>query len=116
MTEFNPELIRALANGDAQALEQIKSYPLTVRMALGTAVDQLRRDENIVPMSGGGFSLYEQKPSSYMDTEAVGKALAERNKKLREAEELKEKIREEHLLKVAKQQATRARLGLRYDR
>jgi hypothetical protein len=111
MAEFNQELVRALANGDAEAHEQIKSLPLTVRMALGTAVDQLRRDENIVPMSSG-FSIYEQKPSSYTNDEEVANALAERNRLLREAEERKEQIRKEHLEKEIKARVERARAGL----
>lgn len=112
MAEFNQELVKALANGDKEAHEQIKSLPLTVRMALGTAVDQLRRDENIVPMDGGGFSLYEQKTSSYSNDEEVANALAERNRLLREAEERKEKIRQEFIEKEIKAKVERARAGL----
>ncbi|WP_163528808.1 hypothetical protein [Halobacillus ihumii] len=116
MAEFNKELVRKLAHGDKEAQEQIKDLPLTVRMSLGATVDQLRRDENIVPMSSG-FSLYEQKKVSQADHDALGQALAERNKRLREAEELKEKIRQEHAEKIAKEQVERARLGLaRNDR
>lgn len=111
MSEFNQELVRALANGDTEAHEQIKSLPLTVRMALGTAVDQLRRDENIIPMNGG-FSLYEQKSSSYTNDEEVANALAERNRLLRETEERKEKIRQEFLEKEIKAKVERARAGL----
>jgi hypothetical protein len=92
MAEFNQELVKALAHGDAEAHEQIKSLPLTVRMALGTAVDQLRRDENIVPMNSG-FSIYEQKL-------------------LREADEKREAIRKEFLEKEIKAKVERARAGL----
>lgn len=111
MSEFNQELIKALAHGDAEAHEQIKSLPLTVRMALGTAVDQLRRDENIIPTSSG-FSIYEQKTSSYSNDEDVANALAERNRLFREAEERREKIRQEHLEKEIKARVERARAGL----
>lgn len=111
MAEFNQELVRALANGDSEAHEQIKGLPLVVRMALGTAVDQLRRDENIVPMNSG-FSIYEQKKVTEEEQDALGKALAERNRLLREAEENREKIRQEHLEKEVKARVERARAGL----
>ncbi|TYR81191.1 hypothetical protein FZC66_04830 [Priestia megaterium] len=111
MSEFNKELVKALANGDKEAQEQIKDLPLTVRMALGTAVDQLRRDENIVPMDSG-FSLYEQKKVTQEEQDELGNALAERNKRLREADELREKIRQEHLEKEIKAKVARARAGL----
>lgn len=111
MTNFNPDLVKALAHGDQQAQEQIKDLPIPTRIALGTAVDQLRRDENIVPMNSG-FSIYEEKQSAYVNDEAVGEALAERNRLLREAEERKEKIRQEHLEKEVKAKVARARAGL----
>jgi hypothetical protein len=111
MSEFNQELVRALANGDKEAQEQIKGLPLTTRMALGTAVDQMRRDENIVPMSNG-FSLYEKKKVTQEEQDELGNALAERNRLLREAEERKEKIRQEHLEKEIKAKVARARAGL----
>ncbi|MCM3246539.1 hypothetical protein NX029_01900 [Cytobacillus firmus] len=112
MTNFNPELVKALAHGDAEAHEQIKSLPLTVRMALGTAVDQLRRDENMVPMNGGSFSIYEQKTSSYSNDEEVANSLAERNRLLREDEERREQIRQEHIEKEVKAKVEHARAGL----
>jgi predicted nucleotidyltransferase len=109
--EFNKELVKALANGDKEAQEQIKDLPLTTRMALGTAVDQMRRDENIVPMDSG-FSLYEQKKVSQEEQDELGNALAERNRLLREAEERKEKIRQEFIEKEIKAKVERARAGL----
>lgn len=75
MANFNPELVKALAYGDVKAFEQIKDLPLPVRMSLGNAVDQLRRDENIVPRSSG-MSIYEEKKTSYPDDDAVRQALA----------------------------------------
>ncbi|UTV31684.1 hypothetical protein [Bacillus altitudinis] len=111
MSEFNQELVRALANGDAQAHEQIKSLPLTVRMGLGMAVDEMRRNENIVPMNSG-FSIYEQKKVTQEEQDELGNALAERNRLLREAEERKEKIRQEFLEKEIKAKVERARAGL----
>ncbi|WP_445490454.1 hypothetical protein [Niallia sp. 03133] len=111
MSEFNPELVRALAHGDTQAQEQIKNLPTTMRMSLFIAVDDLRRKENIVPMNSEGMNIFVQKESP-VDNDSLGQALAERNKRLREAEELKEKIRQEHIEKIAKQEAARARAGL----
>jgi len=111
MAEFNHELVRALASGDKEAHEQIKSLPLTVRMALGASVDQLRRDEGIVPMNNG-FSLYEKPKSGYTNDEDVAKALAERNRLLREAEEKREKVRQEFIEKEVKAKIERARAGL----
>ncbi|MCU5674558.1 hypothetical protein OCB73_28260 [Bacillus cereus] len=111
MTNFNPELVKALAHGDAEAHEQIKDLPLTVRMALGTAVDQLRRDENIVPMNSG-FSVYEQKKVTQEDQDELGRNLATLLQRQRDAEALKEKIRQEHLEKEIKAKVERARAGL----
>lgn len=111
MTNFNPELVKALAHGDAEAHEQIKNLPLTVRMALGTAVDQLRRDENIVPMNSG-FSVYEQKKVTQEDQDELGNNLAILLQRQRDAEALKEKIRQKHLEKEIKAKVERARAGL----
>ncbi|HEF1906490.1 TPA: hypothetical protein R9Y97_005930 [Bacillus cereus] len=111
MTNFNPELVKALAHGDAEAHEQIKDLPLTVRMSLGTAVDQLRRDENIVPMNSG-FSVYEQKKVTQEDQDELGKNLATLLQRQRDTEALKEKIRQEHLEKEIKAKVERARAGL----
>ena len=111
MAEFNQELVRALANGDSEAHEQIKDLPLAVKMSIGMAVDELRRTENIVPMNSG-FSIYEQKKVTQEDEDALGKALAERNRLLREAEENREKIRQEHIEKEVKARVERARAGL----
>ncbi|PQZ45660.1 hypothetical protein CQZ94_29600 [Bacillus sp. MYb209] len=111
MTNFNTELVKALAHGDAEAHEQIKNLPLIMRMALGTAVDQLRRDENIVPMNSG-FSVYEQKKVTEEDQDELGKNLATLLQRQKDAEALKEKIRQEHLEKEIKVKVERARAGL----
>lgn len=111
MGEFNQGLVRALANGDQQAHEQIKDLPISVKMALGMEVDKLKREENIIPMSSG-FSLYEKKTTSYSSDEEIANALAERNRLLREAEERKEKIRQEFIEKEIKAKVERARAGL----
>ncbi|MCI2257222.1 hypothetical protein L2D08_23200 [Domibacillus sp. PGB-M46] len=111
MTNFNPELIKALAHGDEAAHEQIKSLPLTVRMALGTAVDQLRRNENIVPMDSN-MTVYEQKKSKYIDDEAVRQAMQERMDIERKNREFQEKAREEFIKQQTKLAVDRARAGL----
>jgi hypothetical protein len=111
MSEFNPEFIKALAHGDKEAHEQIKELPLTVRMALGTAIEKLRRDENIIPMSGG-MSIYEQKKSSYVDDEAVREAMQRRMDIERENREFQEKAREEFIMEQTRLAMDRARAGL----
>lgn len=112
MANFNPEFIKRLAMGYDEAHEQIKGLSTLEKMAIGNAVDQLRRDENIVPMDGGKMSIYEQPKSSYSNDEEVVNALAERNRLLREAEERREQIRKKHLEKEIKAKVERARAGL----
>lgn len=108
MANYNPELLKALANGDQQAYKQIKGLPLSERMAIGAAVDKLKHDENIIPMNNG-FSIYEKQPSKYMNDEEVGKAYAERLEILKRNEAEQERIRKEHAEKIAKEKAARAR-------
>jgi hypothetical protein len=116
MGNFNPELVKALAHGDNEAFEQVKGLPLIERMALGNAVDQLRRDENIVPMSSG-ISIYEQKKSHYVDDDAVREAMQRRMDIERENREFQEKAREEILKEQTRLAMDRARAGLpRNDR
>lgn len=116
MSEFNPELIRALANGDAQAYETIKNLPSPVKMAIGLEVDKLRRDENIVPMNSG-FSIFEQKKSAYVDDDAVREAMKRRIEIERENRERLEKAREEFIKEQTRLAVDRARAGLpRNDR
>ncbi|TDL74246.1 hypothetical protein [Peribacillus frigoritolerans] len=111
---FKPEFIKRLAMGDDVAYEEIKGLPLLERMAIGNAVDELKRKENIVPVDGGKMSIYDQPKSSYFDNEEVGKALAERIQREKEQAQLKEKIRQEQLEKEIKQKVERARAGLTY--
>ncbi|MEH7339209.1 hypothetical protein [Priestia megaterium] len=114
--EFNKELITALAHGDAQAQEQIKTLPTSVRMALGLAVDQLRRDENIIPMNGG-FSVFEQKKSSYVDDDAVREAMQRRMDIERENRERQEQAQEAFIAEQTRLAMERSRAGLpRNDR
>ncbi|MFD4058793.1 hypothetical protein [Streptomyces californicus] len=114
--EYSNELVLALAHGSKEAEEQIKSLPTTVRMGLALEVEKVRREKQIVPMSNG-FSLYEQPKSSYYDDEQLGLALADRNRRLKEAEAKREKDRQEFAEMIAKEQTARARARLaRTDR
>ncbi|QTB23709.1 hypothetical protein J1907_06410 [Lysinibacillus sphaericus] len=116
MANFNSDLVRKLAMGDAEAHEEIKSLPLTVRLSLGNAVDQLRRDENIVPMSSG-MSVYEQQKSAYVDDDAVREAMQRRSEIEKVNRERQEKAREEFIKEQTRQAVERARSGLtRNDR
>lgn len=114
MSNYNPEFVKRLAMGDETAYEEIKGLSLLERMAIGNAVDELKRKESIVPMDGGKMSIYEQPKSSYFDNEEVGKALAERIQMEKEQAQLKEKIRQEQLEKEVKYKVERARAGLTY--
>ncbi|WP_110111311.1 hypothetical protein [Bacillus sp. CGMCC 1.16541] len=114
--EFNKELVRALANGDKGAFQQIQNLPTPVRMALGIEVDKLRRDENIIPMSND-FSVFEQKKSSYVDDDAVREAMRKRMEIDRQNRERQEKAREEFIKEQTRLAVERARAGLpRNDR
>lgn len=114
--QFNKELVKALAHGDAAAHEQIKNLPTSVRMALGLEVDKLRRDENIVPMNGG-FSVFEQKKSSYVDDDAVREAMRQRMEIERKNREFQEQAKEKFIAEQTRMAVERARLGLpRNDR
>lgn len=114
MANYNPEFIKRLAMGDESAHEEVSKLSILERMAIGNAVDQLKRDENIVPMDGGKMSIYEQPKRSYFENEEVGKALAERIQREKEQALLKEKIRQEQLEKEVKYKVERARAGLTY--
>ncbi|PFP44842.1 hypothetical protein COK01_26365 [Priestia megaterium] len=116
MANYNPEFIKALAMGDKEAYEQVKDLPLLERMSIGNAVDQLRRDENIVPMNGG-MSIYEQKKSSYVDDDAVREAMQRRMDIERENRERQEKAQEAFIAEQTRLAMERSRSGLpRNDR
>jgi hypothetical protein len=116
MANFNPEFIKRLAMGDDEAYEQIKGLSTLEKMSIGNAVDELRRKENIVPMSSG-MSIYEQKKSSYVDDDAVREAMQRRMDFERENSERQEKAREEFIKEQTRQAMERARAGLpRNDR
>ena len=112
--EFNRELIMALAHGDKQAYEQIKTLPSVTRVSIGLEVDKVRQEKAIVPMSNG-FSIYEeQKKSSYTNAEDIGKILAANIQAEKEREAEKERVRQEQLEKEVKYKVSRARAGLSY--
>ena len=115
MTKFNPEFIKRLAMGDDEAHEQIKGLPITERMSIGSAVEELKRTENIVPMSSG-MSIYEEKKSSY-DEKGVVEAMQRRREIEQANREHAEKVREEFIRKETEMAVNRARSGLpRNDR
>lgn len=115
MSKFNPEFIAALAHGDKEAFEQIKGLPLTERLSIGSAVEELRRTENIIPMSSG-MSIYTEKESSY-DEEGVAEAMRLRMEQEKAAREQAEKAREEFIRQQTEMAVNRARSGLpRNDR
>ncbi|WP_338782490.1 hypothetical protein [Metabacillus sp. FJAT-52054] len=112
MTNFNPDFIRALAHGDAEAHEQVNKLPLIERMSIGNAVDQLRRDENIVPMSSG-MSIYEQTKSDYIDDDAVSEAMQRRMDIEKQNREFQEQAREKMIAEQTRLAMERARSGLK---
>lgn len=96
MANFNPEFI--------------------TRLAIGNAVDELRRKENIVLMSSG-MSIYEQKKSSYVDDDAVREAMHQSMEIEKANRERQEKARKEFIKEQNRQAVERARGGLtRNDR
>jgi hypothetical protein len=109
---LNEQLVRALANGDAETLDRVNKLPVSMRMSYGLAVDELRRKENIVPMTNG-LELYVQPNKAEADENAVGEAFKciLEDKKQKEAEA--EKQRQENLEKRVRQETERARAGLR---
>lgn len=109
---YNPELIRALAHGDAEAFETIKDLPAINRIAIGAAVDELRRTESIVPMSSG-MSIYEQKKSSYVDDEAVRAAMQKMLDTAEENRRLAKERTEKAIQDQTRQAIERSRAGLK---
>lgn len=105
---LNEEIVRRLAHGDKETIEEVKNLPLPLQMAYGAAADELKRKENIVPMSNN-MDFYVRQKSSPVEREAVGNSLREMLDKMRENEEQQEKIRQEIAEKRAKQMAERAR-------
>ncbi|PIC78630.1 hypothetical protein CSV75_15925 [Sporosarcina sp. P18a] len=112
MAEFNPELIRALANGDKEAQQLTADLPASQKITLGILVNNLRDKENIVPVNSG-MSIYAEQESRSIDYEGIGDAMAARMKAESDAAEKKEKVREEWIKKVAEKEVARARAGLK---
>ena len=113
MSNFNPEFIKRLAMGDDEAHEQIKGLPITERMSIGSAVEELRRVQNIVPMSPR-MSIYEEKKSSY-DEEGIVEAMRLRMEQEKAAREQAAKMKEEFIAKQTKLAIERSRSGLPHN-
>ena len=111
MGNYNPEFIRALAHGDKEAYEMTKTLSSSEQISLGLAVEEMRRNENIVPMSSG-LSIYEQKESKYIDDDAVAESIRQRMELERENRERADKAREEFIQEKTRQAVERARCGL----
>jgi hypothetical protein len=105
---LNEELVRKIAHGEQEALERVNNLPVSVKMAYGLAVDEMRRKESIVPMLNG-MEVYVQPNRQESEEDGVSGAFARilEEKKVREAEA--EKVRKAHVEKVAKQAAERSR-------
>jgi len=117
MANYNREFLKRLAMGDEEAYAEANKLPLRERMAIGIAVDQLRREENIVPADGGKMSIYEEKKSKFVDDDAVKESMQKMMEQRKENEERQEKAREEFIKEQTRQAVERARSGLpRNDR
>jgi hypothetical protein len=109
---LNEQLVRALANGDAETLDRVNKLPVSMKMAYGLAVDELRRKENIVPMTNGR-ELYVQPNKAESDENGVGEAFKRILEEKKAKEEQAERQRQENLEKRVRQETERARSGLR---
>jgi hypothetical protein len=107
----NKELIRKLAHGDKETIEYVKGLPLKVRMSLGASAEELRRQENIVPMNGG-LSVFEKEKSKYTDDDVINEAMRKQMNQIKENEERAQKIKEEFIEKEVRANIDRARSGL----
>ncbi len=109
---YNPELIRALAHGDNEAHDTIKDLPLLNRMAIGAAVDEMRRTESIVPMNSG-MSIYEEHPSKYVSDEDVRASMQRMMDEEKENRELAKAATEKAIQEQTREAIGRARAGLK---
>lgn len=109
---YNPELIRALAHGDEQAHEQIKDLPLINRMAIGAAVDEMRRAESIVPMSSG-MEIYEAQPSKFVSDDAVRESMQKMMDTQKENRRLAKEATQKAIEKQTREAIERGRAGLK---
>jgi hypothetical protein len=105
---YNEELVKRLAAGDVKAQDEIKNLPTAIKMGLGIAVDEYRK-QNDIQQTNDGFSLYDRKKASSLDNDAMAAALAKRLEETKIKEEILQKQRQEHAEKVAKQMTDRAR-------
>jgi hypothetical protein len=109
---LNEQLVRALASGDAETLERISKLPVSMKMAYGLAVDELRRKENIIPLTNG-LELYVHPNKAEEDENGVGEAFKRILEDKKAKEEQAERQRQENLEKRVRQETERARAGLR---
>lgn len=110
MANFTNEFIKAVAHGDKEALAEANGLTATQKISLGTAVDEVRRKENIIPV--GNFMFEEKQRNTTLDDEALGDALAKRLQEARDKEEKLEREREESLKKQVEADVKRARSRL----
>lgn len=108
--EYNEDLIRALAHGEKEAQKSIEGLPLSERMSIGVAVDKMRTDERIVPMTNNGiFAPKEQRRSNHdVLAESLNNLLEEQKRK----EQAKIDAQEKYLEQIAEYEKGRARLRL----
>lgn len=108
---LNKDLIKAFAEGNKEALETVNGLPINLRMAYAIAKDEYLKQNEVakVDSEDKGFDIYEKKKSSQEDQDALGEAIANRLKILKENEAEQERIKQEHAEKKAKQQADRSR-------
>lgn len=111
MANYNPEFIRALAHGDKEAYEMTKTLSSSEQISLGLTVEEMRKNENIVPMSSG-LSIYAQKESKYIDDDAVTESIRQRMELERENQERAEEAREKFIQEKTRQAIERARCRL----
>lgn len=108
--EYSKEFINAIAHGDKEATETLRSLPLTMRMGVAMEVDKIRQEQGIVPQNAG-FSVYEQKPMQDRD-EAVAESIRKSLEQKRKNEEERRKRHEAYVEKQVKSAIERSRLGL----
>ncbi len=109
--KHNPDFIKRLAMGDETAFEEIKDLPLLARMSIGSAVDEMKRTENIVTVNNG-MSVYEQRKSNYVDDEAVRESMQKMMDQQKENRELAKAATEKAIAEQTRQAVERSRAGL----
>lgn len=108
--EYSKEFVNAIAHGDKEATETLRSLPLTMRMGVAMEVDKIRQEQGIVPQNAG-FSVYEEKPMQDRD-EAVAESIKRMLDQKRQAEEESRKRHEAYVKQQTEMAIQRSRLGL----